>query len=59
MWIIDILRNVMENESGPSEEILTPAEDVIFTHSNVIMPWLWSASQHGIQSDFVQSIVLP
>jgi hypothetical protein len=59
MGIISLIRDALESEIDPSiqDDGITPAEAKVLQHAATIIPWLWRASQHGIQSDFTQSMV--
>jgi hypothetical protein len=58
MIIIQFLRKAIETEFDPSEDSqLSAAESALLEHATIIIPWLWRASQHGIQTDFAQNAV--
>jgi hypothetical protein len=58
MGIIHLLRNALEIDIDLSQETdVTEAEKTVLKYADVILPWLWRATQHGIQSDFAQNIV--
>jgi hypothetical protein len=58
MIIIQFLRKAIETEFDPSEDSpLSAAETALLEHATIIIPWLWRASQHGIQTDFAQNAV--
>lgn len=60
MGIISLVREAVESEIDPSlqDNGITPAEAEVLQHATIVIPWLWRASQHGIQSDFTQSMVI-
>jgi hypothetical protein len=59
LCIISLVREAIESEIDPSQEDgITPAESRVFQHAAIVIPWFWRASQHGIQSDFAQSMVI-
>ena len=57
--IIHLLRKAIEMEVDLSKEEIPHAAEMLLQHANIVIPWLWRASQHGIQSDFAQSAVNP
>ena len=57
MTIIHLLKNAMETGVDLSQEEVPQGEKMFLQHANTLVPWLWRASQHGIQSDFAQSAV--
>ena len=57
MTIIHLLKNTMETEVDLSQEEVPHGEEMLLRHAKILIPWLWRASQHGIQSDFAQSAV--
>jgi len=60
--IIHLLRTAIETEVDNiglgNDNAVTQAEHVIVEYADIVLPWLWRASQNGIQSDFVQSTVI-
>jgi hypothetical protein len=57
MTIIHLLKNAMETEVDLSREEVPQGEKIFLQHANILVPWLWRASQYGVQSDFAQSAV--
>ena len=57
MMVIHLLKNAMETEVDLSQEEVSHGEEMLLQHANILVPWLWRASRHGIQSDFAQSAV--
>ena len=62
MGIVHLLRNAIEievdNIDVEDDTGVTSAESAILRCADVVLPWLWRASHHGIQSDFAQSVVV-
>lgn len=62
MGIVRLLRDAIETEVDNIElgddYVVTQAESVILEYADIVLPWLWRASQNGIQSDFAQSMVI-
>ena len=57
MTIIHLLKSALETEVDLFQEKVPHGEEMILKHADTLIPWLWQASQHGIQSDFAQSVV--
>jgi hypothetical protein len=57
MTIIHLLKNAMETGVDLSREEVPQGEKMFLQHANILVPWLWRASQHGVQSEFAQSAV--
>ena len=61
MGIVRLLRDAIETEVDNidlDDYIVTLAESLILEYADIVLPWLWRASQNGIQSDFAQSMVI-
>ena len=62
MGIIRLLRDAIETEVDNidlgDDYVVTQTENVILEYADIVLPWLWRASQNGIQSDFTQSMVI-
>jgi len=56
MTIIHILLLTIETDVDLSDAV-SSSEETLLEYNSVILPWLWRASHHGIQSDFVQNMV--
>jgi hypothetical protein len=58
-----IIIQFLSKAIDPGNEIaeafdLSPAAIAVLEHAETIMPWLWRASQHGIQTEFIVVMVL-
>jgi hypothetical protein len=58
MVVTSILRGAIETDVDSESEI-SRVEEIVLGFAGVVVPWLWRASHHGIQSDFVQNMVCP
>jgi hypothetical protein len=58
--IIQLLSKVIDPGNELSENFdLSHAAIAVLEHAETIMPWLWRASKHGIQTEFIMVMVLP
>lgn len=57
MTIIHLLKSALETEVDLFQEEAPQGEEMILKHADTLIPWLWRASQYGIESDFAQSVV--
>jgi hypothetical protein len=58
--IIQFLSKAIDPGNELSENFdLSHAAIAVLEHAETIMPWLWRASKHGIQTEFIMVMVLP
>jgi hypothetical protein len=58
MVVTSILRGAIESDVDLDSD-MSRVEEIVLGFASVVLPWLWRASHHGIQSDFVQNMVCP